>query len=61
MTDTPEQVRHIRCKLESAINMLKDGKTIVAYERFLGIKDLLNRLAISLEEGNNENKKDSSS
>ena len=59
MVGTSEKVRYIRCKLESAINLLKDGKTIVAYERFLGIKDLLNRLAITLTEEKNENNKDS--
>ena len=56
MANANEQVRNIRCKVESAINVLKDGKTIVTYERLLGIKDLLNRLAVTLEE--NENNKD---
>lgn len=60
MSEKQEKIRHIRCKVESTINTLKDGKTIVAYERLLGVKDLLNRFAISLEkEEENENIKDS--
>ena len=54
MTETEERVRHIRCKVESTINILKDGKTIVSYERLLGVKDLLNRLAIYLESQNSQ-------
>ena len=45
-----EDVRDVRIKLESAINLLKDGKTIVTYERLLGIKDKLNRLMIKLDD-----------
>ena len=52
-----EDIKNIRCKVESAINILKDGKQIVTYEKLLGIKDKMARLAIKIE---NLSKKDNS-
>ena len=53
INELKEEVKDIWCKIESTINVLKDGKTIVAYERLLGVRDKLNRLLLvinSLEE-----------
>ena len=44
-----EDIKSIRCKVESAINILKDGKQIVTYEKLLGIRDKLARLAQKIE------------
>jgi len=51
-----EDIKNIRCKVESAINILKDGKQIVTYEKLLGIKDKMARLAVKVEKLSENNK-----
>ena len=50
-----EDVKNIRCKVESAINIIKDGNQVVAYEKLLGIRDLMNRLATKVEKMSENN------
>ena len=53
-----EDIKSIRCKVESAINILKDGKQIVTYEKLLGIRDKLARLSQKVEKlSENDNNK----
>ena len=55
INEIKEDIKNIRCKVESAINILKDGKQIVTYEKLLGIKDKLARLAQKIEKLNENN------
>jgi len=57
INEIKEDIINIRCKVESSINVLKDGKQIVTYEKLLGIRDKMARLAIKIE---NLSKKDNS-
>ena len=59
INEIKEDIKDIRCRVEGTLNTLKDGKEIVTYDKLLGIRDKMARLAIKIEnlskKDNNEN------
>jgi len=52
INEIKEDIKDIRCRVEGTLNTLKDGKEIVTYDKLLGIRDKLARLAQKIEKLN---------